>query len=265
MKIGLIGGSGLYNIKGLNFVEQIELNTDYGKPSSSYKVFNRGSVNYYFLARHGYKHSIPPHKINYRANIEGFKKLGIDKILSFCAVGAINRDYSIRDIIIPENAIDFTSGRQATFYETIPVYHIDITEPFCGILREKVIEYYAKTGRKIVDNAVYVCTNGPRLETAAEIKMFEILGGDIVGMTLFPECVLAREKEICYINVSVVTNYAAGISKNKLTTVEVKENMSKINEDICDLIYNMADFLDKLKSCNICPKALSGTRVGDNK
>lgn len=261
MKVGIIGGSGLYNIEGLTFVEKITTSTKYGKPSDSYKVYRRGEIEYYFLARHGDKHSIAPHKINYRANIAGFKELGVNKIISFCAVGSLDIKYPPSTIIIPDNAIDFTYGRISTYFEGNRVFHIDITNPFCSILRSMLKNTLQKNNTSHTDGGVYVCTNGPRLETAAEIKMFKILGGDIVGMTLFPEVVLSREAEICYANMSIVTNFGAGISKEKLTTAEVKENMKKNSYIINNIIYALADELKEIEDCNICPGALKDTKA----
>jgi 5'-methylthioadenosine phosphorylase len=261
MNIGIIGGSGLYNIEGLSFVEKININTKYGKPSDSYKIYKRGSLNYYFLARHGEKHSIVPHKINYRANIAGFKELGVNKIVSFCAVGSLDIKYTPSTIMVPDNAIDFTHGRDFTFFDEKRVFHIDISNPFCSILRNLLGKILHKNKITFVDGGVYVCTNGPRLETAAEVKMFRALGGDIVGMTLFPELVLAREAELCYANMSVVTNFGAGISKNKLTTAEVKQNMKNNNSIINNIVYALADELKGIESCSVCPMALNDTKA----
>jgi 5'-methylthioadenosine phosphorylase len=261
MKIGIIGGSGLYNIEGLSFVEKIDVDTAYGKPSDMYKIYRRGDLDYYFLARHGEKHSIAPHKINYRANIEGFKKLGVSKIISFCAVGSLDVKYPPSTILIPENAIDFTHGRVSTYFDDERVFHVDVTNPFCNQLRHLLKQLLQKNNYCFVDGGVYVCVNGPRLETAAEIKMFKTLGGDIVGMTLFPEVVLAREAELCYANLSIVTNFGAGISKEKLTTLEVKEQMKKNRTIINSIIFNLSDKLKDLDECTICSQALKDTKA----
>lgn len=261
MKIGIIGGSGLYNIEGLSFVENIDVDTEYGKPSDKYKIYRRGELDYYFLARHGEKHSIAPHKINYRANIAGFKKLGVNKIISFCAVGSLDVKYPPSTIFIPENAIDFTHGRISTYFDDERVFHIDITNPFCSQLRYLLKQLLQEDNSCFLDGGVYVCANGPRLETAAEIKMFKILGGDIVGMTLFPEVVLAREAELCYANMSIVTNFGAGISTEKLTTREVKEQMKKNRTIINNIIFNLSDKLKDLGECTICPQALKDTKA----
>ncbi len=233
MKTGIIGGSGLYDLKGFKFIKEIEIETKYGKPSSSFQHYVKNGKDYYFLSRHGKEHKIPPHQINYRANIDGFKQLGVTEILSFTAVGCINPNMRPGDIVISDNAFDFTNSRTSTFFEEgEDIYHIDFTEPFCPRLRQKLINLLSNSEYVFHDKGTYICTNGPRLETAAEIKVFAKWRMDIVGMTLFPEAVLAREKEICYSNISIVSNLAAGISGERLTAEEVLENMSKSADKI---------------------------------
>jgi 5'-methylthioadenosine phosphorylase len=259
-KFGIIGGSGLYDIDGFTFVDEISVETPYGNPSDAYRVFNYKGMSFYFLNRHGRAHSIPPHNVNYRANIDGFARLGIDSIISITATGGINRAYSPGDIVMPDDGIDFTHGRAQTFFTGSVIHHIDVTEPFCPRLRG-VLENCAKTADVLIaTKGTYVCTNGPRLETAAEIKAFERWGGDLVGMTLFPECVLARERELCYANLSVITNFAAGTNSQKLTADEVVLEMGRAGE-------NLKNILSMIPSCYIderlcgCPDALHGTKI----
>jgi len=260
MKIGIIGGSGLYSISGFEFIKDVEVRSVFGKPSSPYKIFKKGGVEFYFLSRHGVNHTLAPHKVNYRANIDGFKQLGVSQILSFNAVGGIGRDLKPSDIVIPDNAIDMTNGRENTFYEENDIVHIDLTYPFCEIIRDKLIDLSKDFSFKIRDKGIYVCTNGPRLETAAEIKMYKTLGADIVGMTLFPEVTLAREAEICYANVSIVTNFAAGISKNKLTTVEVIETIKQSEEKLREILYLYSENIPNTNGCK-CTKALEDAGI----
>lgn len=260
MKIGIIGGSGLYSISGFKFIKDIEVNSVFGKPSSSYKLFKKGAVEFYFLSRHGVNHTLAPHKVNYRANIDGFKQIGVSQILSFNAVGGIASDLRPSDIVIPNNAIDMTSGRNNTFYEENDVVHIDLTNPFCETIRKRLIDLSKDFSFNIRDKGVYVCTNGPRLETAAEIKMYKMLGADIVGMTLFPEVALAREAEICYANVSIVTNFAAGLSKNKLTTVEVIETIKQSEEKLKEILHSYSENIPDTKGCK-CTKALEDAGI----
>jgi len=259
MKLGIIGGSGLYEIDGFEFIGEESVETEWGSPSDAYRHYRYKGVEFYFLNRHGRSHGIPPHSVNYRANITGFEKLGISRVISFTAVGGI-KGVKPGDIVISSNAIDHTSGRAHTFYDGGLIHHIDFTEPFCPELRELLINSAEKAGVQIVKNGVYICTNGPRLETAAEIKYFEKIGADTVGMTLFPEAPLAREKEICYANVSVITNYAAGTSDAKLTTVEVVETMKASTERIKALVSALPDSYTVNRNC-FCKDALEGTKI----
>lgn len=200
-----------------------------------------------FLARHGKYHSIPPHLINYRANILGLKKLGVSAILSTTAVGAINRDYKPDEFVLPDQFIDFTShSRHGSFFDggSNGVVHVDMTEPYCPSLRETVVQAAQDLSYALHPAGTYVCTEGPRFETPAEIKMFDKLGGDIVGMTNVPEVCLAREAEMCYATISMVTNYAAGISPVPLTHAEVVEKMVQNSKRLRKLVMHTVDLYD---------------------
>lgn len=180
-----------------------------------------------FLPRHGPDHSIPPHRINYRANIYALHKLGVKRILATNSVGAINRDFKLGELVVPHDFIDFTKCRLTTFYDQEPVTHIDLSQPYCPEIRKLLIKSAGKVGLHVCSKAVMACTEGPRLETPAEIEMFRHLGCDIVGMTGFPETVLARELEICYAPICYVSNMAAGIQER----LEAPE-LSKVSEQI---------------------------------
>jgi 5'-methylthioadenosine phosphorylase len=259
-KLGIIGGSGLYEIEGFEFVEEKTISTQYGNPSDSYRVFEYKGMSFYFLNRHGRNHSTPPHMVNYRANIDGFAQLGIENILSFTATGGINRTFRPGDIVIPDNAIDMTSGRKHTFYDEGLIHHIDLTDPFCPRLRD-IISASAEAADVIYEpKGTYICTNGPRLETAAEIQAFDRWGADLVGMTLFPECSLARERELCYANMSIITNYAAGTTSEKLTADEVVEEMGKASERLKEIVRMIPVYFNNERSCK-CPDALAGTKI----
>lgn len=259
-KLGIIGGSGLYDIEGFEYQEEIIMQTEYGDPSDTYRVFTYNDVRFYFLNRHGRNHSIPPHKVNYRANIDGFTRLGISHIISITATGGINSSYKPGDIIIPDDGIDMTYGREQTYYSNGLIHHIDFTEPFCPRLRG-VLENAAESADVDVHmNGTYICTNGPRLETKGEIKAFDRWGADLVGMTLFPECALARERKLCYANMSVITNYAAGTTTNKLTTEEVVEEMGKAMEKLKGIVSMIPVYFNEERTCQ-CPRALDGTKI----
>lgn len=260
MKIGIIGGSGLYNAAGFEHKGNIELQTPFGSPSDHYKHYCHSGHEFYFLARHGSGHSTPPHKVNYRANIDGFKQLGVTRIIAFTAVGGINADFEPGDFVVSSNAIDFTSGRESTFFDTGDIYHIDLTLPFCTSLREQILNILDDIDIRFHSKAVYGCTNGPRLETAAEIQYFDQIGVDTVGMTLFPECTLAREREMCYVNISIISNYAAGISKTKLTAEEVVSTVKQSEANIQLILEMLPTALESATYCD-CDNALKQNKI----
>lgn len=261
MKIGLIGGSGLYDIDGLEITKEISISTPYGTPSSVYKTGTISDKEIIFLPRHGIPHSIPPHKINYRANIWGFKSLGVERIISVNAVGGINKDMPPSFIVLLDQVIDLTSGvRESTFYDSDRVVHIDLTNPYCPEMKNHIITASQKTGIPIKEAGTYICTNGPRLETAKEIQFFSMIGADVVGMTAMPETSLARELQICISGISVVTNYAAGISEKKLTTTEVVETMKGSIDRIKVLIKELILNIPHSRNCP-CKDALKDAEL----
>ncbi|MEO0143389.1 MAG: S-methyl-5'-thioadenosine phosphorylase [candidate division WOR-3 bacterium] len=257
MRIGIIGGSGLYKIEGVEIIKEIEINTPFGKPSDNYIYAKYKNFEIFFLSRHSREHSIPPHKINFRANIYGFKLLNVERIIGVSAVGGITKKPG--EIVITSDFIDF-SKRVNTFYDGKKVIHIDVSEPFCPILRNCLIESSKKLNIDVHSFGVYVQTEGPRLETPSEIKMFRMMGADVVGMTLVSEAILSRELEICYAGINVVTNYAAGIEGKKLTTKEVIENMNKNLYKVQSIILNAFDFIPVERNCP-CSKALEDTNM----
>lgn len=259
-KTGIIAGSGFYDIEGATVKEFRKITTPYGEPSDIYRICEYSGIEFAFLARHGSPHRIPPHKVNYRANIWGFRELGVERIMSVNAVGGINPQMKPGDIVITDQIIDMTHGRSSTFYEEDEVVHIDFTMPYCYELRDSIV----KTGRKssigFKDSGTYVCVNGPRLETKAEIAHLAKIGGDVVGMTGMPEACLARELEICFSGIAVVTNYAAGISAKRLTATEVKETMRVSMDRIRKLLMETLSIIPAERTCE-CKDALKDARM----
>lgn len=248
MRIGIIGGSGLSESEVKK--NSISVETPFGVPSSSYEVEYIDNKEILFLRRHGKNHSIPPHKVNYRANIWGFNELSVNRIFGVFAVGSLHENIPPGIIVIPDQIIDFTQGmRENTFYDGPKVVHIDFTNPFCEEMRNYLIETANDMGIEIIKNGTYICINGPRLETAAEIKFYRSIGAEIIGMTLMPEASLAKELALCYAAVCVVVNYAAGISQNPLTVKEVVENMNKSLETIRLLIKKTTKALPHERNC----------------
>jgi len=255
-EIAVISGSGLESlVKG---VEQIRIGTPFGLPSPIF-LGAIGGKSVALLPRHGLGHSLLPHKVNYRANIYALRQLGAKRIIATNAVGTINKNFRLRDLVIPHDFIDFTKLRQTTFYEdTTPVIHIDMSQPYCPEIRNTIIRAAKQCNIRVWDKAVLVCTEGPRLETPAEIEMFHRLGGDLVGMTGVPEAVLSRELEMCYAAVCFVTNMAAGM-QFRLRTSGVRKIATKIRPLIEKLLSETIKNLPRNHKCP-CVDALENAR-----
>jgi 5'-methylthioinosine phosphorylase len=252
--IGIIGGTGVYKLveKGEEIESKI-IETPYGV-SPSISLFILGKKTVAFMPRHRKGHQHPPHMINYRANIYALKELGVKRIIATNAVGSLHKYIKPGDFLVPNDFLDFTSRRKNTFYNQKTV-HIDVSQPYCPHLREVLL----KSG-EMIDGGVYVCTDGPRFETPAEIEMFRILGGTVVGMTGLPEAVLARELEMCYASISLVGNYAASISPGKVTIDEVFQIMDDKMKDLTNLIYNSILNISSVRNCP-CKCALEGAEL----
>ncbi|UNC92439.1 S-methyl-5'-thioadenosine phosphorylase [Candidatus Contubernalis alkaliaceticus] len=253
IRVGVIGGTGVYDPKILEDLREIDVDTPYGKALIYQGSFQGKEVC--FLPRHGMTHGVPPHKINYRANIWALKKVGVNRIISTAAVGSLNEEMPPGSAVLIDQFIDFTKQRALTFFEDGQegVVHTDFTEPYCPEVRKHLLENSAPSGLKVLDYGTYVCTEGPRFETPAEIKMFRSWGGDVVGMTNVPEVVLAREVGLCYATVTLVTNYAAGISKSILTHEEVLQMMAENIDKVKQLIMGTIAKMPKEVQCN-CEK-----------
>jgi len=238
----LIGGTGVEHLSLEKFRTEL-IDTPYGSVSCDIGFW--GEKEIVFLRRHGKDHRVPPHKINYRANIWALKEIGVKKILSTCAVGSISDRFKVGEILLPDQFLDFTKSRIATFFEggENGVLHVDVTEPYCPSMRKIISKAAREMNLKITNGGVYVCTEGPRFETPAEIKMFGILGGEIVGMTGVPEVILARELGMCYASIGLVTNIASGIAGQPLTHVEVIGTMNSMKKIVAKLINNTLGLL----------------------
>ncbi len=209
--LAIIGGSGLTQLANLNVIRREVVRTPYGEPSGALTFGQLCEHPVVFLARHGYGHTIPPHRVNYQANLWALKEAGAEVIISVASVGGIRADLCPGTLVVPDQIIDYTWGRKSSFHEGTdePVVHIDFTEPYDAAVRGRILAAAAAAGEKIFDGAVYAATQGPRLETAAEINRLERDGADVVGMTGMPEAALARELGIPYAAINVVANYAA--------------------------------------------------------
>ncbi|MGR8940913.1 MAG: S-methyl-5'-thioinosine phosphorylase [Gammaproteobacteria bacterium] len=228
-RLAIIGGTGLTQLEGIRIVKRDRLSTPYGEPSAEFLTGDLHGRELIFLARHGNPHSIPPHKINYRANILGLKQLGVEEIIAVAAVGGITAEMEPAHIAIPDQIIDYTYGRQQTFFEDQddPVTHIDFTYPYSQNLRAGLIAAAARANIRVSPLGTYACTQGPRLETTAEIRRMERDGCDLVGMTGMPEAALARELGIEYAALAVVANWAAGKTEGEITMAEIEQHLHK--------------------------------------
>jgi len=210
--LAIIGGSGLTRLASLDVTGRKAVRTPYGEPSGALTFGTLRGREAMFLARHGYGHTIPPHEVNYRANIWALREEGASEIVSVASVGGIRADLGPGTLVVPHQIIDYTWGRRGTFFEggDAPVSHVDFTAPYTDRVRQKLLAAARAAGEPIVDGAVYAATQGPRLESAAEVDRLERDGADIVGMTGMPEAVLARELDLPYAAIAVVVNHAAG-------------------------------------------------------
>lgn len=228
-RLAIIGGTGLTKLADLKITNRDKMSTPYGAPSADFITGELNGREVIFLARHGDPHSIAPHKINYCANIWGLKHLGVENIIAVAAVGGITSEMVPAHIAIPDQIIDYSYSRKHTFFEDEhdPVTHIDFSYPYSQVLRSRLIHAAKQAGIAVSPIGTYGCTQGPRLETAAEIKRLEQDGCDLVGMTGMPEAALAKELDINYSTVSVIANWAAGKVEGEITMTEIEQNLHK--------------------------------------
>jgi 5'-methylthioadenosine phosphorylase len=242
--LAILGGSGLAKLGNLKGTSRREVRTPYGEPSAALTFGEIAGRGVAFLARHGDGHTIAPHEVNYRANLWALKDAGASEILSVATVGGIAAHAGPGALLVPNQIIDYTWGRASTYFQGpgVPVKHVDFTEPYSRPLREKILAAASACGEAVRDGGVYATTQGPRLETAAEIDRLARDGADIVGMTAMPEAALAREIDLAYASIAVVANHAAGrgdsrraISLEAIAAVldEAMERVRRIIEQVC--------------------------------
>ena len=210
--LAIIGGSGLTQLASLDVTNRKAVRTPYGEPSGALTFGRLQGREVVFLARHGYGHTIPPHEVNYRANVWALREEGAAEVVSVASVGGIRADLGPGMLVVPHQIIDYTWGRHSTFFEggDVPVTHVDFTRPYAEALRRKILAAAQSCGEPVVNGAVYASTQGPRLESAPEIDRLERDGAEVVGMTGMPEAALARELDLPYATIAVVVNHAAG-------------------------------------------------------
>ncbi len=247
-RLAIIGGTGLDTLGILHVDKREVINTPFGEPSGPITRGNLCGQEVLFLPRHGYSHSLASHQVNYRANLWALREAGADRVLAVAAVGGIRADMGPGRLVIPDQLIDYTWGRPSSFFDggaksgESQVKHIDFTEPYCDELRQRLLKAAAAGNIECVDGGTYAATQGPRLETAAEIERLERDGCHLVGMTGMPEAALARELELCYACCAVVANWAAGKADGIITMEDIEKNLKGGMQQVGDLLESLMSF-----------------------
>jgi 5'-methylthioadenosine phosphorylase len=260
-KIGIIGGSGLYDMPGLTSVESVAVDTPFGKPSDEYVQGELVGRKVVFLPRHGRGHRILPSELNFRANIYGFKKLGVDRILSVSAVGSLKQEIKPLDLAIPDQFIDRTKDRPATFFGEGVVAHLSFADPLCGQLSDLLYQAGKKAGCSMHKGGTYLCIEGPQFSTRAESNLYRQWGADIIGMTNLTEAKLAREAELCYATLALVTDYDVWHEEEEDVTADtIIANLLKNVEAAKAVIRKTIELMPDTRSCS-CGQALKDAIV----
>jgi 5'-methylthioadenosine phosphorylase len=256
ISIGIIGGSGLYDMAELTDREERRVSTPFGEPSAPYVVGTLRGRRVAFLARHGVGHRLLPSELNFRANIYGFKTLGVQYILSASAVGSLKQEYKPMDLVIPDQFLDRTRGRMSTFFGGGLVAHVSFAHPFCAPLSEIAFKSARQAGATVHKGGTYVCMEGPQFSTLAESKLYRSWGMDIIGMTNLQEAKLAREAEICYTTIALVTDYDCWHPEHDQVTVDmIVANLTENAKTAQQVIANAVGSLPFERTCE-CASAL---------
>lgn len=256
-EIGVFGGSGFYSF--LEDTREIEVKTPYGPPSDKVVLGEVGGRNVAFMPRHGRDHGLPPHMINFRANIYAMKELGVKYIFGPCASGSLQPHVEPGHFVICDQFVDRTKGRKDTFYDGPKTIHISMAEPYCPHMRDIIAQSAEELGIDHHKKGTVVVIQGPRFSTGAESRWFSSQGWEVINMTQYPENYLAREQEICYANISLITDYDAGLEGHPdvkpVTLEEVVRVFKENNEKIKDLLFRSIEKLDRKREC-LCSSAL---------
>ena len=251
-EIGIIGGSGLYDPGIIKDAQEVKVYTPYGEPSDYITVGKVEGRSVAFLPRHGRGHRIPPHKINYRANIWAMKELGVKFLISVSAVGSLRLDYKPGDFVVPDQFIDMTKKRDYTFFDGPVVAHVSMAEPFCESLRRVIVSASKDLNITTHDRGTYICIEGPRFSSRAESRVWkEVFKADIIGMTLVPEVNLACEAQLCYATIAMVTDYDV-FAEIPVTAEEVTRVMAENTEKVKRLLYEVIKRLPEKPEEGLC-------------
>jgi 5'-methylthioadenosine phosphorylase len=264
-EIGVIGGSGLYSMPGFEAHEEVVLETPFGPPSDSYVVGKLAGRPVAFLARHGRGHRISPSELNFRANIYGMKWLGVERIVSLSAVGSLKEEHRPLDFVIPDQFFDRTRGRISTFFGEGLVAHISFAHPICPELAGVVAQSCAAVGVRAAQGGTYLCMEGPAFSTQAESNVYRSWGMNVIGMTNLQEAKLAREAEICYVTVAMVTDYDCWHPDHDAVTVDqIVATLNKNAENACSVVAHAIARMPSARSCS-CGSALAHAIITDRK
>ncbi len=264
-QIGIIGGSGLYSMPGFEAQEELMIESPWGKPSDKYIVGKLAGKEVAFLARHGRGHRLSPSELNFRANIHGFKKLGVERIISLSAVGSLKEEHRPLEFVIPDQFFDRTRGRVSTFFGDGLVAHISFADPICPHLSEVVAKVCQENGITAKKGGTYLCMEGPAFSTKAESNVYRSWGMDVIGMTNLQEAKLAREAEICYVTVAMVTDYDCWHEAHDAVTVtDIIANLTKNAENACKLVKAAVEAMPAERKCK-CGAALAHALITDKK
>jgi 5'-methylthioadenosine phosphorylase len=257
IKLGVIGGSGVYELDGISNVKEIEVNTPYGRPSDSIIYGELGGQKVYFLPRHGRGHFLIPSEVNYRANIYALKSLGVSRIIGVSAVGSLKEELKPKDLVIPAQLFDRTSKRVSTFFEKGMVGHVQFNKPYCPEFSDYIYGEASKSKDVTVHSGgTYVCMEGPQFSTVSESKVYRGFGFDVIGMTNIPETKLAREAEMCYASICMVTDYDVWKEGAEVSVEAVVSTIKYNVENVKNILKSCIENLPKESSCG-CQNALN--------
>lgn len=261
--IGIIGGSGLYHMPGFEAEQDLHLETPFGDPSDAFILGKLEGKDVAFLSRHARGHRFSPSEVNFRANIYGMKMLGVERILSLSAVGSMKEEHAPLDFVVPDQFFDRTKGRAATFFGDGVVAHISFADPVCPQLARAAHNAAGQVGINSKLGGTYLCMEGPAFSTRAESNIYRSWGMDVIGMTNLTEAKLAREAEICYVTIAMVTDYDCWHQEHDAVTVEqIISNLNKNSENACKLVRQIAGTLDEERTCK-CGSALKHAIITD--
>jgi 5'-methylthioadenosine phosphorylase len=249
--IGVIGGSGLYEMEGLTRIERVRVPTPFGDPSDEYLIGHLGATRMVFLPRHGRGHRIPPHQINFRANVYGMKQLGVERIISVSAVGSMREDIRPGDIVVVDQFVDRTRMRPSSFFQDGAAGHVQFADPVCGVLAGTLHEAATKVGARVHQGGTYICMEGPQFSTRAESRIYRQWGVDVIGMTNLPEAKLAREAEICYATIALATDYDCWHETEEDVSIEAV--LEIINRNVATAKAIIREAASRVPSERSCP------------